>query len=86
MANLTDNVTSRSLFEVALGFFAALLVLPLLFRAVFGLFRLGIVRKLIGEAVFIGLTALLTKEGVLDKLFGSPGEKGDGLLKPTVDR
>ena len=81
MANFTDDVTSRSLFEVALGFLGALLVLPLLFRIVAGIFRLGIVRKLIGEAIFVGLTALLTRDDVLDRLFGQRGEAGDGLLK-----
>ena len=85
MANLSSNATSRSLVEVALGFAGALLVLPLLFKAIGGLFRLGIVRKLIGEAVFVGLTALLTREGVLDKLFGEKGGRGDGLLKPEVE-
>ena len=86
MANPSDNVTSRSLLEVALGFVGVLLVLPLLFRAVTGVFRLGVVRRLIGEALFVGLTTLLTKEGVLDKLFGQKGEPGSGLLKPDVDR
>ncbi len=85
MARPGDD-TSRSLFEIALGFLGAILILPLLFRTVTGLFRLGIVRKLIGEAVFVGFTALLTKEGVLDKLFGERGETGDALLKPRVER
>lgn len=85
MANLTDNTTTRSLFEVALGFVGVLLVLPLLFRVLSGIFRLGIVRKLIGEAVFVGITALLTKEGVLDKLFGQKGEAGSGFLKSDVE-
>lgn len=86
MARLPDDTTSRSLIEVALGFFAVLLVLPLVFRAFVGLFRLGIVRKLVGEAIFVGLTALLTREGVLDRLFGQPGGTGDGVLKPKVNR
>lgn len=85
MASLQENLASRSLFEVVLGFIGVLLVFPLVFRVIGGVFRLGIVRKLIGEAVFVGLTALLTKEGVLDKLFGRPGETGDGVLKPRVD-
>ncbi|MDX1419756.1 MAG: hypothetical protein R3181_07295 [Rubricoccaceae bacterium] len=86
MANPFDNATSRSFIEIALGFFAVLLVLPIAFRALTGLFRIGIVRKLLGEAIFVGLTALLTKEGVLDKLFGQRGEIGDGALKPDVER
>jgi hypothetical protein len=85
MASPYDNATSRSLLEVALGFIGVLLVLPLLFRAVTGIFRLGIVRKLLGEAIFAGLTVLLTKEGVLDRLFGQKGETGDALLKPRVN-
>jgi hypothetical protein len=86
MASYTDSTTSRSLLEVVLGFVGVLLVLPLLFRLLAGLFRLGIVRKLLGEAIFVGLTALLTKEGVLDRLFGQPGEPGSGVLKPNVER
>lgn len=89
MASLTDNASSRSLLEVALGFLGALLILPLLFRVVTGLFsglfRLGVTRRLLGEVIFAGLTALLTREGVLDTLFGKKGETGDGLLKPGVD-
>ncbi len=80
MASLSNDPAARSLFEVALGFLGALLILPLLFRAIGGLFRLGVVRRLIGEALFVGLTALLTREDVLDKLFGRKGETG-GLLK-----
>jgi hypothetical protein len=85
MANLTDNPTSRSLLEVALGFVGVLLVLPLLFRLLTGVFRLGIVRKLLGEAIFVGITTLLTREGVLDRLFGQKGEPGSGVLKPNVN-
>ena len=89
MANPSDHPTTRSLLEVALGFIGALLILPLLFRViggiVSGLFRFGATRRLIGEAVFAGLTALLTREGVLDRLFGQKGETGDGLLKPHVE-
>ena len=88
MDRITDNATTRSLLEVALGFLGAMLILPLLFRVVSGvvsgLFRLSFMRKLAGEAIFGGLTALLTHEGVLDKLFGKKGETGDGLLKPHV--
>ena len=83
MAN--NNPPTRTLFEVALGFLGALLILPLLFRTVTGVFRLGIVRKLVGEAVFVGLTTMLTREGVLDRLFGEKGQTGDGLLKPDVE-
>ncbi|MCH7977098.1 MAG: hypothetical protein IIC18_11190 [Bacteroidetes bacterium] len=88
MNKITDNATTRSLLEIALGFLGAMLVLPLLFRMIGGvlsaLFRFSFIRKLTGEAIFVGLTALLTHEGVLDKLFGKKGETGDGLLKPHV--
>lgn len=86
MANPSDNATARSLIEALLGFVGALLLLPLLFRAISGIFRLGVTRRLIGEAVFVGLTALLTKEGTLDRLFGQKGSTGDGLLKPDVKK
>ena len=72
----------RPLLEVGAGFIAALLVIPLAFKVLGGLFRLSIVRKLIGEALLIGLTTALTNEGTLDKLFGKPGRRGDGALKP----
>ncbi len=81
--------STRSLLEVALGFLGALLVVPLLFKVVTGtvkgIFKLGTTRKLAGEVVIAGLTALLTREDVLDKLFGRKGRTGDGLLKPPVD-
>ena len=89
MSNAPENTATRSLLEVILGFVGALLILPLLFRVVTsllsGLFKLSFIRKLTGEAIFVGLTALLTHEGVLDKLFGKKGKTGDGLLKPHVD-
>ena len=89
MSKLTENAASRSVLEVVLGFVGALLILPLLFRVfsgIFsGLFRLSFVRKLTGEAIFVGLTALLNHEGVLNKLFGKKGNTGDGFLKPHVD-
>ncbi len=89
MIKVTDNAPARSVLEIALGFIGALLILPLLFRivggVVSGLFKLNFVRRLTGEAIFVGLTALLTHEGVLDKLFGKKGERGDGLLKPRVE-
>lgn len=81
--------TTRSLLEVTLGFLGALLIVPLLFKTVTtlfrGVFRLGTTRRLIGDVVITGVTALLTREDVLDALFGKKGRKGDGLLKPPVD-
>ena len=81
--------SSRSLLEVALGFLGAMLIVPLLFKTVTGVvkgvLRMGTTRKLAGEVVVAGLTALLTREDVLDKLFGRKGQTGDGLLKPPVD-
>lgn len=85
----STSASTRSLLEVALGFLGALLIVPLLFKTVTGLvkgvFKLGTTRKLLGEAALAGLTALLTREDVLDKLFGKKGRTGDGLLKPPVD-
>ncbi|MEM1118263.1 MAG: hypothetical protein AAGJ11_17270, partial [Bacteroidota bacterium] len=90
-----SSSSTRSLLEVALGFLGALLIVPLLFKLVFGLFkgvlsagrgllRLGTTRRLVGDLVVAGLTALLTREDVLDALFGRKGRTGDGLLKPRV--
>lgn len=87
MARSTSS--TRSLLEVALGFLGALLIVPLLFKTVSGLlrgiFRLGTTRRLVGDLVIAGITALLTREDVLDTLFGQKGQKGDGLLKPPVE-
>ena len=85
--------TTRSLLEVALGFLGALLVVPLLFKTVGGVFKLGggvlkmffkmgVTRRLMADAAFAGVTALLTRTEVLDTLFGQKGKIGDGLLKP----
>jgi hypothetical protein len=83
-----SNSSARSLIEISLGFLGALLVVPLLFKTVSllfrGLFKFGTTRRLIGDVVIAGLTALLTREDVLDSLFGKKGRKGDGLLKPPV--
>lgn len=88
MARPTPTST-RSLLEVALGFLGALLVVPLLFKTasgiIKGVFRMGTTRKIAGEVVVAGLTALLTRQDVLDKLFGKKGQTGDGLLKPPVE-
>ncbi len=86
---MARSTSTRSLLEVALGFLGALLVVPLLFKTVKGLlkavFKMGTTRTLLGEVALAGLTALLTREDVLDKLFGRKGRTGDGLLKPPVD-
>lgn len=83
-----SNPTTRSLLEVALGFLGAILIVPLLLKTISvllrGIFRLGTTRRLIGDVVVAGVTALLTREEVLDTLFGRKGRKGDGLLKPPV--
>ena len=85
----SSTSSTRSLLEVALGFLGALLIVPLLFKVttgvVKGIFKMGTTRKLAGELVITGLTALLTRQDVLDKLFGKKGQTGDGLLKPPVD-
>jgi len=82
--------STRSLLEVVLGFLGALLIVPLLFKTVSGLvrsiFRFGTTRRLIGDLVVTGLTALLTREDVLDTVFGKKGQTGDGLLKPPTQR
>jgi len=82
----SPSPATRSLLEVTLGFLGALLIVPLLFKVVFGtvrtIFRLGTTRRLVGDLVVAGLTALLTRQDVLDTLFGKKGETGDGLLKP----
>ena len=87
MARTTS--TTRSLLEVVLGFLGALLIVPLLFKTVTtvlrGVFRLGTTKRLIGDIVVTGLTALLMRDDVLDKLFGRKGATGDGLLKPPVE-
>ena len=84
-----SSTSTRSLLEVALGFLGALLIVPLLLKTVSGLvkgiFRLGTTRRLLGDLAIAGLTTLLTREDVLDKLFGKKGRLGDGLLKPPVD-
>lgn len=85
MADLAKNETTRSLMEIALGFVGVLLIVPVVFTTLKGLFRLRFVRKLTGEALFVGFTALLTHKGFLDAVFGEKGAIGDGLLKPHVD-
>lgn len=78
--------TTRSLFEVALGFLGALLIIPLVVKgtvgAIRGLLRLRIVRRLAGEAIIVGLTTLLTREDVLDLLFGKK-KRDTGELETT---
>ncbi|MEM1041514.1 MAG: hypothetical protein AAGI91_02690 [Bacteroidota bacterium] len=74
--------------ETVFAFLGALLVFPLLIKmligVVKGVFRISLVRKLLLEGLIVGATTFLTKQGVLDKLFGQPGRRGDGLLKPDV--
>lgn len=77
-------------FETFAAFVGALLVVPLVIKLVFGIVRtilgLGIVRRLFVEALFAGLAVALTRENVLDRLFGRKGQPGSGLLKPDVNR
>lgn len=86
----TSNAATRSLLEVALGFLGALLIVPLLFTTVKlllstvttvigGLFRFRTTRRLLGDLAVAGASALLTRKGVLDTVFGRKGE-GGGLL------
>ncbi|MEM1056702.1 MAG: hypothetical protein AAGI52_14365 [Bacteroidota bacterium] len=82
----SPSTTTRSLLEVALGFLGALLIVPLLFKLVGGLFksvfRFRTTRRLLLDVALAGATALLTRPEVLDTLFGEKGKVGDGLLKP----
>ena len=84
------STATRSLLEISLGFLGALLVIPLLFKVIGGLFkgifRFSVTRRLILDAALAGLTALLTREDVLNSLFGKKGTIGDGILKPQRKR
>ena len=64
-----------------IGFLGAAILIPLTFKlggwlvkgvgkTLLGVFKFSTGRKLVGELVLAGLTALLTNEAVLDKLFG----------------
>ncbi|MDX1531661.1 MAG: hypothetical protein R3362_09055 [Rhodothermales bacterium] len=89
MATFRSSGVGNASFETIVAFLAALLVVPLLFKiitkVVFGIFKLKLFRKLLFESALIGLTTLLTREDVLDRLFGRPGRLGSGALKPEVD-
>ncbi|MDX1438372.1 MAG: hypothetical protein R3284_00575 [Rubricoccaceae bacterium] len=80
-----NSPIARSLLEVAIGFVGVLLILPALFQTLRTLFKLTFVKKLVGEMIFVGFTALLAHEGVLNLIFGEKGKLGAGLLKPKVD-
>ena len=80
----TSDLPARPLFEILLGFVGAILVIPLLWRVVTGLLSSGFVRKILVEALLVGATSLLTKEGTLDRLFGPKGET-QGLLKSETE-
>lgn len=84
----TPNATTRSLLEISLGFVGALLIVPLLYKTLSGLFktlfRFSTTRRLIGDVAIAGLSSLLLRGDVLDTLFGRRGGRGDGLLKPSV--
>ncbi len=68
------SAASNATYETIISFVAALLIFPLVIKIVLGVirsvFRLGVVRKLLFESALIGVTALLTKPEVLDKVFG----------------
>jgi hypothetical protein len=83
-SNPFGSSTGKAAGETILAFLAALLVIPLLFKTVGALFRLGFVRKLLAETAIVGATALLTNDDVLNKVFGQKGQRGDGLIKPDV--
>jgi len=73
MAPDRSPVTNAT-YETVISFVAALLIFPLVIKIVLGVlksvFRLGVVRKLLFESALIGVTTLLTKPEVLDKVFG----------------
>ena len=85
----SQNLPTRPLLEVVLGFVGVLLVVPLLFKAVTGLFRglfrFRTTRRLMVDAAVAGISALLLREDVLDRVFGRRGES-DGLLKTPTER
>ena len=85
----TRDLPTRPLLEVVLGFVGALLIVPLLFKTVTGLlrgiFRFRTTRRLLADAAVAGVSALLLREDVLDRLFGRRGQ-ADGLLKTPTER
>jgi hypothetical protein len=78
MSRLTDDAAARPLLEIILGFAGALLVIPLIFRVLGGMMRTGLFRRLLTEAVLVGGATLLTRDDVVQKLFGSGGGNGSG--------
>jgi hypothetical protein len=74
MSRLTDDAAARPLLEIVLGFVGALLVIPLIFRVLGGLMRTGLFRRLLTEALMVGGATLLTRDDVVDKIFGRAGE------------
>jgi hypothetical protein len=70
MSRLTEDAAARPLLEVLLGFVGALLVIPLILRILGGLMRTGLFRRLLTEAVMVGGATLLTREEVIDRIFG----------------
>jgi hypothetical protein len=70
MSRLTQDAAARPLLEVILGFVGALLVIPLILRVLGGLMRTGLFRRLLTEAVLVGGATLLTRDEVVDRIFG----------------
>ncbi len=85
----SNDLPARPLAEIVLGFVGVILVVPLLFKAVSGLvrglFRFRTTRRLMIDAAVAGVSALLLREDVLDRLFGRRGDT-DGLLKSSAER
>lgn len=84
MARLSDDAAARPLLEVLLGFVGALLVIPLVFRVLSGTLRSGLFRRLLTEAVLVGGATLLTRDDVVDKVFGGK-RAGRARLKAKAD-
>jgi len=61
-------------FETVIAFMGALLVIPLVIKFLTamlrGLFKLAFFRRLLVDTAIVGATALLTREDVLDRIFG----------------
>ncbi|HEX8385545.1 MAG TPA: hypothetical protein VF576_05135 [Rubricoccaceae bacterium] len=89
----TSNAATRSLLEVTLGFLGAILIVPFAFTlvkvafgtvttVVGGLFRMRTTRRLLGDLAVAGVTALLTRNDVLDAVFGRRDDDAGRLDGP----
>lgn len=81
MRTIKDPVANFTV-ETLVAFIGALLVLPLLIKLILGafksMFRLRFIRRLLFDSIVVGATALLTREEVLDRIFGP---RGNGAVR-----